>query len=51
MRILIVVRGFPPGDTGGTEVYASYAAWTSALYKDVWRDRHGRPAPAPAPEA
>jgi glycosyltransferase involved in cell wall biosynthesis len=23
------------------------AAWTSALYRDLWYERHGRPAPAP----
>jgi glycosyltransferase involved in cell wall biosynthesis len=25
------------------------AAWTSALYRDVWRERHGRPAPVSNP--
>ncbi len=25
------------------------AAWTSALYRDLWYERHGRPAPAPEP--
>jgi len=25
------------------------AAWTSALYKDLWYERHGRPAPPPEP--